>query len=383
MHTEASSGIILFIAAILALVLDNSPLSHYYNDLLNVNLTLNLHVIDLTKPILLWINDGLMAIFFLLVGLEIKREVLEGELNSAAKAVLPGIAAVGGVVAPAIIYVIINHTGNMALRGWAIPTATDIAFALGVLALLGSRVSVSLKVFLTALAIIDDLAAIVIIAIFYTSQLSWLSLAFAGVCLIILILFNRIGITSFIPYAIVGFILWVCVLKSGVHATLAGVIIALVYPLRSKKDPSISPSRRVENSLHPWVAFLVLPLFAFANSGIPFANLSIQSLVDPIPLGIALGLFLGKQIGVFVTSWISIKLGMAKLPADASWAQLYGVALICGVGFTMSLFIGSLAFAEGGMAYGELVRLGVLVGSILSGVCGYLFLRLTCAKKAS
>ncbi len=376
MQMEAAGGIVLFFAAVLALVLDNSGMAYLYNDFLTVKLT----IITLTKPIILWINDGLMAIFFFLVGLEIKREVLEGELNTASKAVLPVIAAAGGIIGPALFYYFINQGDATAIRGWAIPTATDIAFALGVLSLLGSRIPLALKVFLTALAIIDDLAAIVIIAIFYTAELSWISLSIAAICLIILLFFNRLGVSAFTPYAIVGAILWVCVLKSGVHATLAGVVVALVYPTRSTKNPEYSPSRRLEKVLHPWVAFVVLPLFAFANSGIPFDTITWKMLFSSISLGIAFGLFFGKQLGIYLSTYIVVKLKIARLPDDVTWAKVYGMSLICGVGFTMSLFIGGLAFGEMGLKYNDIVRIGVLMGSFVSGLVGFIFLRLSCRQ---
>ena len=373
---ESSAGIILVCVAALAMVISNTPAAHLYQQALITKLTFSYGEFGLSKPIILWINDGLMAIFFLLVGLEIKREMIEGELNSKAKAILPGIAAFGGMFAPAIIYAAFNWNDSVALRGWAIPAATDIAFALGILSLLGKRVPLSLKVFLTAIAIMDDLGAIVIIAIFYTEQLSYNLLLVSLLLILILFYFNRRGIEKFSPYALVGIILWIVVLKSGVHATLAGVAIAFAYPIRSKKDPGVSPLRDLEHSLHPWIAYGVLPVFAFANAGVPLTGFTLSTLIEPIPLGIAVGLFIGKQIGVFLFSYISIKFGIAKLPDNSSWLQLYGISILCGVGFNMSLFIGGLAFANGGLKYSAMLRIGVLVGSIISGIVGYSVLRL-------
>lgn len=375
---EASGGILLFSMAVLALIMDNSPLSGLYNDLLSLKFTISLSSYALSKPLVLWINDGLMAVFFLLVGSEIKREVWEGELNTGSKALLPSIGAIGGMVFPALLYVWINHHGahGTSLRGWAIPTATDIAFALGVLNLLGSRVPASMKIFLTALAIMDDLGAIVIIALFYTADLSGAFLWMAGMCLLVLWGLNRKNVVRFIPYGIVGALLWFCVLKSGVHASLAGVAVALAYPLRNLKAPHQSPIRDLEAKLHPWVAYGVLPLFAFANAGLPLKGISFHTLLSPIPLGIILGLFLGKQIGIFGACWLAVKTGLGRLPEGANWRYLYGVSVICGIGFTMSLFIGTLAFGE--VDAGEtmpLVRLGVLSGSLLAGIVGYGVLR--------
>ncbi len=374
---EAAGGIVLFAAAILALIIDNSSYAFWYRDFVIFDLT----IFNLSKPLVLWINDGLMAIFFLLVGLEIKREVLEGELSSLAKAILPGVAAIGGVLGPAIIYYFINQHDATSLRGWGIPIATDIAFALGVLALLGSRVPAGLKIFLTALAIIDDLVAILIIAIFYTDELSWLSLGIGGLCLIVLCLLNYKKVTAFSPYAFVGILLWVCVLKSGVHATLAGVMVAMAYPLRSEKDPKEFPAHRVEKAIHPWVVFLVLPLFAFVNSGISFSTVSLNLFLSPLYLGIAVGLFFGKQLGVMLATFLAVKFNLAKLPTGARWAHIYGISLVCGVGFTMSLFIGSLAFDENMLDSTQTIRLGVLTGSLLSGLFGYLFLRFLPGKR--
>jgi NhaA family Na+:H+ antiporter len=327
----------------------------------------------LDKPLLLWINDGLMAVFFFLVGLEIKRELLEGRLSTWQQASLPAAAALGGMALPALVYVAVTFGDSVAMRGWAIPAATDIAFALGVLALLGSRVPVALKVFLLALAILDDLGAIIVIALFYTSELSLESLAVAGVGGAALLILNRSGVTRIAPYLLVGLVIWVCVLKSGVHATLAGVVVALAIPLRSA-DPSVqSPLRQLEHSLHPWVAFGIMPLFAFGNAGVNLTGLSIDALLSPVPLGIALGLFFGKQMGVLGFAWLGSRAGICRLPEGVTWLQVYGVALLAGVGFTMSLFIGTLAFSD--PEHAAAVRLGVLSGSLVSGLLGYLVLR--------
>jgi len=379
---ESASGIILLAIAIAALIFDNTSLHHYYEAILAFPINLQLGPLILAKPLLMWINDGLMSIFFLLVGLEIKREIYEGELNSASKMALPSIAALGGMIFPALIYFFFNRHNSQYIQGWAIPTATDIAFALGILALLGSKVPAALKTFLTALAILDDLGAILVIAIFYTDQLAWYSLLLAALCLGVLLLFNRLGIKRFAPYGIVGFLLWICVLKSGVHATLAGVVLAFAIPLRSRKNSDYSPLRQLEHSLHPWVAFGVLPMFAFANAGINFSGTSLNTLLHSIPLGIGLGLFLGKQVGIFSVCWLAIKTKLVKLPTGVNWKQLYGLSILCGVGFTMSLFIGTLAFNEASdLDYARLVRIGVFAGSILSGILGYSLLLLTSKLK--
>ncbi len=367
---ESASGIILIGAATLALVLDNSPLGWLYDSLLAVPLEIRIANFEIAKPLLLWINDGLMAVFFLLIGLEIKREILEGELSSRDQALLPAFAAVGGMAVPAGIFVALNWNSPGTMDGWAIPAATDIAFALGVLAILGRRVPLTLKIFLTAVAILDDLAAIVIIALFYTENLSLVSLSLAAVLSIGLFILNRLRVQSYTPYIILGSLLWACVLKSGVHATLAGVVVALAIPL---KVGSKSPLKDMEHGLHPWVAFMVMPIFAFANAGVPLAGLSFSDLLQPLPLGIALGLLVGKQVGVFAFTFIPVKLGWAKRPSGTTWAHLYGASLLAGIGFTMSLFIGTLAFSTAEHAVG--VRIGVLSGSIVSGVLGYAVLR--------
>lgn len=370
---ESAGGLLLMAAAVIALIFSNSPLRHAYDDLLQIPVEVRFGSFAVAKPLLLWINDGLMAIFFLLVGLEVKREVIEGELSTPAQVVLPVVAGVGGMVVPALIYLIINRGNGAALNGWAIPTATDIAFALGILSLLGDRVPASLKIFLTAVAIADDLGAIVIIALFYTADLSITMLLFAVGAVAVLIALNLLKITRIAPYVIVGVILWVFVLKSGVHATLAGVAIAFAVPLKTKDAQGHAPLHQLEHSLHPWVAFGVLPIFAFANAGVSFAGVTLAALAAPLPLGIAAGLFVGKLVGVCGASAALVRLGLARLPEGVSWRQLVGVAALCGVGFTMSLFIGSLAFE--GPEYFTPLRLGVIAGSTLSGVAGYLFLR--------
>ena len=370
---ESAGGICLFLAAVVAIALDNSPVSGLYDSLLTTPFAISLGSFAIAKPLLLWINDGLMAVFFFLVGLEIKREALEGELSSRSQIMLPGIAALGGMAVPAAIYASFNWNSPAELNGWAIPAATDIAFALGILMLLGSRVPLALKVFLTAVAIIDDLGAIVIIALFYTDNLSLLALAVGVAGLAVCVIFNLRGVTSRAPYVLVGIVVWVAVLKSGVHATLAGVLLALTIPLRAQDVEGHSPLRHLEHTLHPWVAFMVLPVFAFANAGVSFAGMTFESLLEPLPLGIALGLFVGKQVGVFGASWLMIKTGLARMPEGATWGTLYGIALLCGIGFTMSLFIGGLAFDD--PAHAAAVRLGVLCGSTVSGICGYLLLR--------
>ncbi len=367
---EAASGLLLIAAAALALIVNNSPLSHYYPAFLDVPVGVQIGALQIAKPSLLWINDGLMALFFLLIGLEVKRELLEGQLSKPSQVVLPGAAAIGGMVVPALIYWYINKDYPDALDGWAIPMATDIAFALGVLALLGKRVPVSLKLFLMTLAIIDDLGAIIVIAVFYSSELSGVSLMLAAACLIALIAMNRLGVIKVAPYMIIGLILWVCVLKSGVHATLAGVTLAFCIPLRTKNSET-SPLLTIEHALHPWVAYAILPLFAFANAGVSLSGVTLHSFVSHVPMGIAAGLLIGKTVGVFGLTWIAIKTGMAALPAGANWGQVFGVAILCGIGFTMSLFVGSLAFVAGSSDYVGMDRMGILTGSILAALIGY------------
>lgn len=368
---ESAGGLVLCAAAAIALILANSPWGALYIRLLNVPLAFQLGALVVKKPLLLWVDDGLMAVFFMLVGLEVKREILEGGLSKRANAVLPAFAALGGMVAPALIYLLCNLNNAPALRGWAIPTATDIAFATGVLALLGTRVPPSLKLFLLAVAVIDDLGAIVIIAVFYTAELSLTALALAGIGIAVLIALNLAGIGRRAPYLLVGVVLWVCVLKSGVHATIAGVIVGLAIPLRARGGAS--PLALLEHDLRPWVAFGVLPLFAFANAGVRLAGIAPAILLDRVQLGVALGLLFGKQIGVAGSTWLAIRSGFGALPEGADWRQVYGIALLTGIGFTMSLFIGTLAFpAEG---YDVDIRIAVLLASALSAICGYVVLR--------
>ena len=371
---ESASGIILMFAAVFAMILANSPLSSWYDLLLNVPVVVAVGTFEIAKPLLLWINDGLMALFFFLVGLELKREFLEGNLSQPGQITLPAIGAFGGMVVPALCYVAFNYDNPSALSGWAIPTATDIAFALGILAIIGSKVPLQLKVFLTSLAIFDDLGAIIIIAIFYTEQLSTLSLVVSASILIILFTLNKQEVTSTSPYILFGLILWVAVLKSGVHATLAGVVLAFFIPIKGKGDEP-SPLKSLEHNLHSTVAFLVLPVFAFANAGISFVDVGLEQVMSPVPLGIIFGLVVGKQLGVFVFCFAAIKMGLAKLPEHVNWQLLYGVALLCGVGFTMSLFIGSLAFEQSTDIPVYKDRLGIVIGSIISGILGYLVIK--------
>ena len=378
---EAASGLLLIAAAALALIINNSPLSHFYASFLDVPVVAQIGALKIAKPALLWINDGLMALFFLLIGLEVKREVLDGQLSKPSQVVLPGAAAIGGMVVPALIYWALNKDNPAALGGWAIPMATDIAFALGVLALLGKRVPVSLKLFLMTLAIIDDLGAIIVIAIFYSTDLSGASLAGAAACLIALIAMNRLGVVKLGPYMIVGLILWVCVLKSGVHATLAGVTLAFCIPLRTK-NAEPSPLLTLEHALHPWVAYAILPLFAFANAGVSLAGVNLESFTHHVPMGIAAGLLLGKTVGVLGFTWVAIKTGLAVLPQGANWGQVLGVAILCGIGFTMSLFVGSLAFLPGSSEYAGMDRMGILTGSILAALIGYAVTAMASRKQA-
>jgi NhaA family Na+:H+ antiporter len=367
---EAAGGLLLIAAAALALLINNSPLSWLYNGLLDTPVVAQIGALKIAKPLLLWINDGLMALFFLLIGLEVKREVLQGHLSRPSQIVLPGVAAIGGMVVPALIYWALNKDDPAAMSGWAIPMATDIAFALGVLALLGKRVPVSLKLFLMTLAIIDDLGAIIVIALFYSGELSTLSLSLAGASILALIAMNRLGVTKLAPYLLVGLVLWVCVLKSGVHATLAGVVLAFCIPLRSTGQTA-SALQTLEHALHPWVAYAILPLFAFANAGVSLTGVSLDSFTHHVPMGIAAGLLLGKMLGVFGLTWLAIKTGMATLPAGANWGQVLGVSILCGIGFTMSLFVGSLAFVPGQSEFAGVDRMGILTGSILAALIGY------------
>ena len=368
LRLESSAGILLMLAALLALIASNSLLQHAYLSLFSTPVEVKIGALEIAKPLILWVNDGLMAIFFFLIGLEIKREILQGELSSLDKATLPVMAAIGGMAGPALVFVAINASSPATLNGWAIPAATDIAFALGVLLLLGSRVPASLKVFLLAIAIIDDLGAIAIIALFYTADLSLTALSLAGLGIGGLIALNRMGVKAITPYVLIGLFVWVCVLKSGVHATLAGVVTALAIPINGHHAQSQSPLHRIEHGLHPWVAFGILPLFAFANAGVSLAGVSLSDFLAPLPLGIAAGLVLGKQLGVFGATFLAVKAGLAKRPAGANWAHIYGVACLTGIGFTMSLFIGTLAFGDAALL--DQVRLGVLGGSLLSALLG-------------
>lgn len=378
---ESASGMLLMAAMVLAMIMNNTVMDELYQAFIDIPISVQIGALIIDKPLLLWINDGLMALFFFTIGLELKRELLEGELSQVSKVILPMSAAVGGMVVPAMIYAALNWNDPVAIEGWAIPAATDIAFALGILMLLGNRVPNSLKIFLISLAVFDDVGAIVIIAIFYTVNLSYVSLIVAAVCIAVLIIMNMSNVTRISAYTVVGLILWVSVLKSGVHATLATVIMAFTIPLRTK-DPAIrSPLHQMEEDLHPMVAYFVLPLFAFANAGVNLTNLTVESLTHPVPVGIALGLFLGKQLGVFGFAWLAIKTGIASKSADISWSALYGVALLCGIGFTMSLFIGSLAFEHAELPANIDERFGILIGSVFSAVSGYLLLRYTLGNK--
>lgn len=375
--TEAAGGIVLIAAAAIALMVANSELSESYFAVLHAKIG--------TMSLLHWINDALMALFFLIVGLEIKREVLDGQLSRWSDRVLPGLAAAAGVALPALLYIVINQAEPAGLRGWAIPAATDIAFALGVLALLGSRVPTSLKIFLTAIAIIDDLIAVLIIALFYTSSLDVVSLIGAAAGLSALAVLNRKGVNSLWPYLIIGAIVWVFVFRSGVHATLAGVAVAMTIPLArtpSRPDDEHSPLSRLEHGLHPWVAYGIVPIFGFANAGVSLRGFAPADLLEPVPLGVACGLFFGKQVGILGSVWLLSRLGWASRPRDASWAQIYGVALLCGIGFTMSLFIGGLAFGEGSHQ-NDAAKLGILLGSILSAIAGFAVLRIAPAPGAA
>jgi len=378
---EASGGIILMFTAMFAMILANSPWASYYDLLLDVPVIVSVGSFEIDKPLLLWINDGLMALFFFLVGLELKREFLEGNLSEPGQIALPAIAAVGGMIVPALFYVALNYNDPIAIKGWAIPTATDIAFALGILAIIGSKVPLQLKVFLTSLAIFDDLGAIIVIALFYTDKLSLLSLIIAAVMISTLFALNKKGVTNTSPYIFLGVILWIAVLKSGVHATLAGVVLAFFIPMKGGKDEP-SPLKTLEHNLHSTVAFVVLPIFAFANAGISFSGVGIEQILAPVPLGIIAGLLVGKQIGIFGFCFIAIKLGFAKLPEKVNWTLLYGVSLLCGVGFTMSLFIGSLAFEQSSISPVFQDRLGIVIGSLISGVIGFIVIKTTLNKQS-
>ena len=375
---EAASGLVLLIAAIIALVISNSSLSNLYFDTLNQYLFIGINDFGLKLSVHHWINDLLMAIFFFFVTLEIKREFIQGELSNLKKALLPIIGAVGGMVVPALVYVFINLGNSETLNGWAIPSATDIAFSLGILSLLGSRVPISLKIFLTALAIIDDLGAILIIAFFYSGDLSISYLSLILISYILLLILNKFGVKKFMPYLIIGAFMWFFTYKSGIHATIAGVLLASTIPHRIK-DKDFSLLIKLEHAISPYVAFMIMPIFAFANAGVSLEGLSLMSLLEPVPLGILLGLFVGKQIGVMLISFIAVRLGVAQMPDKSSWLSLYGVSILTGVGFTMSLFVGNLAFVEN-IQYIDGVKIGVLSGSLLSTVFGY-FILLYASKK--
>jgi len=381
MKLESSAGLVLIGATILAMLVKNSPLDWFYTEFLRLEGGVWIGALRVEKPLFLWVNDGYMAVFFFMIGMEIKHEMLHGHLSDRSQLVLPAIAAVGGILLPAALFFLVNQDNPASIRGWAIPTATDIAFALGVLAILGTRAPVALKVFLMTLAILDDVGAIIIIALFYTSNLAVGSLVLAGICVVGLIVLNRLGVMRPAAYIIVGLAMWVCVLKSGVHATLAGVITALMIPAKKRRPDDEPPLEHLIEVLHPWVAFGILPLFAFVNAGIDFGGLRFADLMSGVPFGIILGLFVGKQLGIFGLSWMVIKLGIARLPAGVNWAQLYGVSLLCGIGFTMSLFIAGLAYEEYGEGYGAADRLAILAGSGVAGLCGYLVLRAAGTKE--
>jgi len=375
---ESSSGILLMFTTVLALIFSNTMLAPFYDAFLHIPIELRLGSLHLDKPLYHWVNDGLMVIFFLLIGLEVKREVLEGHLSSVRQIALPAIAALGGMLVPALIYLAFNQHHPIAMQGWAIPTATDIAFALGILSLLGKRVPISLKIFLMALAIIDDLGAIVIIAFFYTSQLSMVPMLIASMAVLLLVIFNVMGVSRKSLYFVVGTVLWVSVLKSGVHATLAGVVLAFTIPLTAidHNKEAFSPLKDIERGLHTWVAFLILPLFAFVNAGVNFTSISLNQMAADVPMGIMLGLFIGKQLGVFGFSFLAIKMKLANLPTGSNWLQLYGVSVLTGIGFTMSLFIVSLAFEDDHL-FQSTDKLGILIASIVSGLLGYWVLKMS------
>ncbi|WP_028470888.1 Na+/H+ antiporter NhaA [Neptunomonas japonica] len=368
---ESAGGITLMLAAVFAMILANSPYQNYYDLLISTPVEIRVGALHIAKPLLLWVNDGLMAIFFFLVGLELKRELIEGELADKCNIILPGIGAIGGMAVPALIYTFFNIGDTTAMKGWAIPAATDIAFALGILTLLGSRVPISIKIFLTSLAIFDDVGAILIIAIFYTDNISGIALLIVIACLPLLAIFNKQGVESKTAFILIGIIMWVAMLKSGIHATLSGVIVAMFVPMKSRPNSDYSPLKSMEHDLHFAVAFFILPIFAFANAGINFTGIGSAQVMHSVPLGIALGLFLGKQIGVFGCCWLAIKLNWTRLPKGMSWSGLYGTAVLCGVGFTMSLFIGSLAFDETVINQLFDQRIGIILGSLVSGIVGF------------
>jgi NhaA family Na+:H+ antiporter len=375
LRLETSAGYVLMAATAAAMIVANSPLARKYHSLLEFPLTIGIDRFIISKSSLHWIDDGLMVLFFFVIGLELKRELIEGHLSSLRRASLPAFAAAGGMLGPALIYVALNRHDQLAMHGWAIPTATDIAFALGVLSLLGKQVPAALKAFLLSVAIFDDLGAIVVIAMFYTAELHPVPLVIAGGLVIVLFALNRLNVIRPTVYFVFAFFLWLAILKSGIHATLAGVVVAMFIPLRTPDGSS--PAQQLEQSLHPWVAFAVLPIFAFANAGVTLSGLTLVDVAGTVPLGIMFGLFAGKQIGIFVMCWLSVKLRLAARPEGASWRQLYAIAILCGIGFTMSLFIASLAFKEFGADYHGAERLGILMGSLVSGFMGYFVLRLT------
>ena len=370
---ESASGIVLFLAALLAIILENSPLSGLYQAIFKAPFFM-------AKPMLFWINEGFMSAFFLLVGLELKRELIQGELSSVSKIALPSIAALGGMLIPAFFYAILNTGNTTALKGWSIPVATDIAFALGVLSLFGKRVPTSLRAFLLALAIVDDIGAILIIAFFHSHDLSVIFLVLSSIALLSLVILNFLGVRKLLPYLLMGFVLWICILQSGIHATIAGVLLAFCIPV-SKKISSSSPLLYLERALHPWVAFGIMPLFALANAGMSFSGTPRETLFNPIVLGIIAGLCLGKQSGVFGFSWLMVRLGWATRPEQTTWLQLYGVSLLCGIGFTMSLFLGTLAFHDAQAMHLMSVRQGVLLGSLISGILGAVVLQIAFLKR--
>ncbi len=382
LQLEAAGGILLLIAAALAMVLKNSGFAEIYQAFLETPGEIRIGSLYIAKPLFLWVNDGLMAIFFFMIGMEVKRELLVGELSELSQVALPAIAGLGGIVVPAGMYYLLTMDDPLAVQGWAIPTATDIAFALGILAMVGPRVPTALKLFLMTLAIIDDLGAIIIIALFYTSELSATSLSVAAGAIVWLFLLKWRKVTAIAPYLMVGIILWVAVLKSGVHATLAGVILGFFIPLKSvdSDGQEESPLDRMIHELHPIVAFGILPLFAFVNAGVNLSGMSASDLLTGIPFAIAMSLFFGKQIGVFSFALVGIMLGLCKKPEGTNWGQIYGVSILCGVGFTMSLFVGSLAFEDTGFGYSRPDRLGIIVGSLAAGVLGFIVLKLATGK---
>ncbi|MDO6459944.1 Na+/H+ antiporter NhaA [Granulosicoccaceae sp. 1_MG-2023] len=381
-YHPAAGGVLLVLASVVAILMANSPLSHYYDLLVETPVSVQVGALEIAKPLLLWVNDGLMAVFFLLVGLELKHEFLEGELSDRRQIILPAVGAIGGMAVPALVYVLFNYDNPAAIKGWAIPAATDIAFVLGILALLGPRVPVSLKIFLTSLAIFDDIGAIIIIALFYTSKISLFALTVVALCIVMLFLIRRAGVLRMEPYLMVGVVMWVATLKSGVHATLAGVVLAMFIPAEPRHDGR-SSLHELERSLRDMVELVILPIFAFCNAGVSVIGMGMAQLVHPVTMGITAGLFIGKQVGVFAFCWLAIRYGWASLPRGINWINLYGGALLCGIGFTMSLFIGSLAFEQSTVNQVFDERLGIILGSLLSGVLGYVVLRLTLKAPAS